>query len=79
MDKLKYWLDVNSYIKQALVFAGLALAIVGTVRNTGSSLVINLGVCVIFLLILMMVFQLILGIREVSIDYKKYHKKNKKH
>ncbi len=74
----KYWLDVNIHIKEAIGFSALALAISSLAKDFPFSWMIGLGIASIVLLGLLSIFQLILGIWQISISAKKHKEKKEK-
>jgi len=66
----EHLLDMNQHIKQALTFAGLTITVFGSTRwlEWGK----GVGYFVGFLLIIQMIFQFILGIKEHVQENKNY-------
>ncbi len=79
MDTLKYWLDLNNHIKQALTLIFFALATAMAMSKIPANY-FWLPLLIMALLIILAFFQLILGLMQIKKDhvaYLKYKKKKK--
>lgn len=69
-DELKYWLDLNDYIKTSLALSGLSIAMISLFSFLKYPSMKILSLVILFLIILVTIMQLILGIRQIGIDGK---------
>lgn len=59
---IEYWLDTNQHIHKALIYMGLTITVLGLKNNfPGNPFVPIAGL----LLLILMIFQLLLGIKEI--------------
>lgn len=68
-DELKYWLDLNEYIKTAIYLTGLSIAVLGLISWIPSFL-ISIVVLILAFILITAIMQLVLGLRQIGIDNK---------
>lgn len=76
IDSWEYWLDLNNHIFRAVTLSGIGLTTLG-VRGFLPEWGKNASLGIIILIVLLVVMQLILGIRQISIDTKEYKQQKK--
>lgn len=69
-DELKYWLNLNEYIKTALALSGLGIAIAGLMSLMKASILKDVSLVALIFLFIITLTQLVLGIRQMKINSK---------
>lgn len=66
---LKYWLDINSHLKQSITFAFLLITFATNIGKVPWLMGQSIGYLAISSIFLLMTFQFILGVRDIVINW----------
>ena len=69
-DELKYWMNFNVYVKTALIMEGLGVVVLAVMPLINDNLLRSLSSITAILLALVGLMQLVLGTRQMIIDYR---------